>query len=232
MPFGILYNQFKDIFDKVFGKMPKKAVKFLRTRGDFVITDIKIRRDPIMSIINKLLNIISLGKFDKEKKRLGFDDLFHLSLVITLSDSSQYVIEKNQTINIGGTVPKETDKTELYPVSLDGRRITVNQLIENTIKNVGEDRFLNYDAFSTNCQRFILDILESNNLSDQYAKAFIYQDVSEMIESLPEYINKVAKLTTDTAGMIDRAMQWLGLKRGGRVINRRYRKQKRFGKLN
>ena len=218
MVFGVIYNQFKNVFDRIFGKMPRRVVKFLKNKGDLVITSMVIKRDPIMTAIDRVLNILSLGKWDEAKRDANYDKLFHLRLVITLSDGRSYTIEKNQTINVGGSVSKDTKDTESLIVPLS-QRITVNELVERTIQKVGEDRFLDYDAFSTNCQRFVLDLLESNGLSDDAIKKFVYQDVEELLEKIPSYVDKISHIATDTAGYADRFRQALGFKRGGKVLH-------------
>ena len=220
MPFGVIYHQFKNLFDKIFGRFPKRVVNFLKAKGDLRITSIVIKRDPIQSILDKVLNIVSLGKFSELKHKYGYDELYHLRMVVTLSDGKSFTIEKNQVINIGGPVAKDTSQTQSIDVPLNGKNITLNMLVEKTIKNVGEDRFLKYDAFDTNCQRFILDLLESNGLSSPDVRDFVLQDVSQLVKELPSFVEKTAKDLTDVAGYADRFRQALGFRKGGRVRRR------------
>lgn len=227
MPFGVIANEFKDLFNKIFGRFPRSSLKFLKSKGDLTIDHMKIRRTPIMGAINKALNIISLGKWEDAKDKYNYDKFFHLSLVVTLSDGKSFVIEKNATPNIGGSVPRPTDETEVKEVPLNGEHLNCNMLVERTIKAIGSDRFLTYDAFDTNCQRFVLDILQSNDLSNSDVESFVLQPVSDLVEELPGYIQKVAKESTDTASMLDRAVQALGFRRGGLIK----RKHRRFGIL-
>lgn len=224
MPFGEIANTFKDFFNIIFGRMPKRSVTFLKRRGDFVITSIMLRRQPIMRIIDKVFNVLSLGKWDELKTKYGYDQMYHLSMIITLSNDERFIVEKNEVINIGGNVTPDQSDVEYFPIELKGKRITVNQLVENTIKSVGEDRFLNYDAFTTNCQRFIMDILSANGLLTPAAEKWILQPVDQLVKELPEYVDKTAKVITDIGGYGSRIKEAIGLKKGGRV-----QKQRKFG---
>lgn len=218
MVFGQLYRGIKKGWNRILGRFPRRVSKFMKQKGDLVITDLTIKRDPILTVIDKMLNFLSLGQWEKSKKKYHFDELFHLRMIATLSNGSNVLIEKNQNINIiAYNRSSDTDKTESMNVPLRGKRITLQQLIDTTLNKVGEERFLEYDPFTTNCQRFILDILESNGLSSNNIKKFIYQDVSEMIEELPGYLKFISKEATDTASLIDRGLQWLGFKKGGLV---------------
>jgi hypothetical protein len=221
MPFGVLYDKFKKIFDIVFGRMGRRSVQFLKNRGDFEIVAMEVRRDPINSNIKKLIDIITFGKLSQQTKKMGFDQLFHLYLVITLENGQIFRLEKNETVQLGNPVDKPKTDTEIKPVNLN-KYITVNQLIENTIKEVGVDRFSVYDPFTTNCQRWIMDVLNSNGLNNEELTKFIYQDISDIIDDIPQFSKDIAKDITDTASILRRGLEFLGFKKGGRVVRKKF----------
>lgn len=72
--------------------------KWLKENGNKKIKNIAVCRTPVESYIRNTLNIISLGKFNKNLKTLNYDDIFHLYLLISLEDGQQYILEKNEVI--------------------------------------------------------------------------------------------------------------------------------------
>jgi hypothetical protein len=55
------------------------------------ITNIATYRIPIRKILDNALNLISLGKWNKEKDNLGFDVFFHLALVATVGNKNIFI---------------------------------------------------------------------------------------------------------------------------------------------
>lgn len=79
-------------------RMPPPDVRrWLEKYGEEKITHIAVCRKPVQSYIRTALNIISLGKFNKNLKLLNYDDIFHLYLYITVG-GKQFLIEKNQVV--------------------------------------------------------------------------------------------------------------------------------------
>ena len=156
----------------------------------------------IQKIINKALSLISAGKFDELKKKYKYDELYHLSLMCNVGGKLIYV-EKNEVINI---VPNFTITThsEIRDVPLGEQKLTINEMLKNTLNKIGNVNFFQYDAFTTNCQRFILDILESNKLNNKELTDFILQPMANIVKELPSFLPKVARKITDVAGIISR----------------------------
>ena len=90
--------------------------KTLEQYGNFPIKSLTICRTPIMKVLDKTLNFLSLGKFSELKKKYGFDELYHLQLVANV-DNKNVVIEKNEVININ-TSFKNDSKTQTYQIPL------------------------------------------------------------------------------------------------------------------
>jgi hypothetical protein len=58
-----------------------KAKKVLQQYGNETIQSITILKTPIRDVIEKAINIFSLGKWKKLKAKYGFDTFFHLGLI-------------------------------------------------------------------------------------------------------------------------------------------------------
>ncbi|MBS1737096.1 MAG: hypothetical protein JSS98_10915, partial [Bacteroidetes bacterium] len=204
-------DRVKHFFNGVRLKFPPKERYFLEKYGNFTITKIKVCRAPIKSYIEKALNILSFGKFQDIKQTLPYDKMFHLYMLVTLSNNQILRIEKNEVVKISDTFKIDPD-TEYDEVHINNKP-TFNEFFNNTIKQYGEKQFFVYDAFSNNCQKFILDNLTANNMIDEKLTSFIYQDVTKLVEELPEFTKNITKDITDTAHRFDILLNGFGFNR-------------------
>ena len=62
-----------------------------------------------------------------------------------------------------------------------------------------------------NCQRFLIDLLQSNNLLAEPVQKFILQDMTEIVKKLPWYTKLIGQQTTDLAHRFDIALHGQGL---------------------
>jgi hypothetical protein len=187
---------------------PPDVRRTLAVIGNQPIVEMSVRRDPIRSVLNTAINFITLGKWNEARKRYAYDKVFHLGVEIKLADGRAYVVEKNQTLNIASAKPTEPD-TERMPVALSADPLTVNEMLFKTRERQG-DRFFLYDAFTNNCQDFIVDLLTANGLANPQNIAFVKQPLEGVIQTLPGYTSKLAKFATDAAAIADVAIKGRG----------------------
>lgn len=183
-----------------------KCQKMIKEYGEQKIVGIRIIRTPIANALNKVLQVISLGKWEKEKDKQNIDTLFHLGIICDLENKKSLLIEKNATINIDTSLGQKST-SEIVNVDLKGKDIDLNTLLENGFKQAGGiDNWFLYSAFTNNCQIFIMNILKGNGLNkDEYEK-FIFQDLSKLIQSQPSHVNKVAQGITDMGASVDKLL--------------------------
>lgn len=188
--------------------VPRGAQTFIDRQGDEKIRKLRVVRAPIADVISKFLNIISLGLFKKLQDKLGYDKLYHLSLVI--NDDTR--VEKNEQIKID----KYTNRTneEFLDIPLQGKSLTIKELFENGAKQMGEN-FVPYDPLRNNCQDFVISVLRGSKLSSPGIEAFIKQPVSELVDNLPGYVKTTANAITTLGGLLTYLREEVGLKKGG-----------------
>jgi hypothetical protein len=220
-----LYNKFKEtavgklknVYDKVVGKSrpkilldsirdvkskyPENVQRLLNTIGNNRVSNIKICRSVVPKYLETLLNLISFGEFNKAKIKNNFDTFYHLYMTFDI-DNKTYMLEKNQLINLSGA-PKKCDNM----ISVKGGGFTLNEMLENARRKLGDTNFFTYDAFERNCQAFITAILKANNISTPESEKFIYQNIEGLKRDLPNYVPKVTKFLTDVGGVVDTAIQ-------------------------
>jgi hypothetical protein len=170
--------------------------------GNDVVTNIRVCRDLVSSSTESLLNALSLGKWNELKKKYGYDRFFHLYILFEAGGKT-LMLEKNQVINLSYyTKPC----TESMPVS-PGGTFTLNQMLDKTKSAMGDEKFFTYDPFVNNCQNFIISILRANGLLTNALESFIFQNIKQIVDELPDYMKPLAKGLTDVARMIDTSLQ-------------------------
>jgi hypothetical protein len=194
-------------------KLPRRVKTFIEKNADVPLTSLKVCRTPVNNTIVKILNAVSLGLLNKVQQRMGYDKMFHLTLVL----NNKYVMEKNQVLNIGSSYSSSKDE-ECEDVDLGGQDVTIGEFVSKTEKRMG-NRFYKYDAFNQNgggnCQDFVKNALAANGLDTH--SSFVDQKAEEIAKSLPGYVKEGSRTITDLAALGDFLRQAVGLKKGGVV---------------
>ena len=201
-----------------FKQFPKSARDFLTKYKDAKISNFVIRKNPIQSGVEKVLNFISQSKYNEIKEDYAYDTMYHLRLDFEI-DGRIYMTEKTANIQFRNGMTTEED--EVYKINSD-KAIPLLTAVENTYKKMGSN-FFSYDAFTNNCQNYIMNFLSANGLLTGDAKNFIYQPIDDMVKKLPSYVKKFASGVTKIGSVVDKGLQAIGLrglKRGGRVHRR------------
>lgn len=209
----VAYRFFKD-------RLPYRVRRFIEDNGNKRIESITVYRQPIMSIISKLLNILSLGRWDQARNKIGYDDLYHLYMIVQFNDDSRAIIEKNQDINVTDDIKTRDANTDSIVIDMKGRQPTLFELLDNTRKGMGDSRFYSYDFRSNNCQDFLMAILQYNGMSSPQATAFIKQSVDQLVKTLPPDVTINAVALTKAGSYMNRFLQAIGMrgfKEGGLV---------------
>ena len=180
---------------------PRRFTDFLDETADKKIVSIKVGRKPVLKPIQKALNYLSLGGYEKMKKKLKYDDTFHNFLLVELSDGTRVKLEKNHVVEF---FPARSDdyKAENYsvPVSKD---LNLKEMIQNA--SDGDDKFWRYSAAHKNCQDFTTRMITKNELVPDKPVIVENQDASKIIDTLPGGA-LIPNLVTDTAASLDRAV--------------------------
>jgi len=223
---GILGNIKNRISNAIFNDkdkvLPKKVRDFLTKAGNEVITSLVLCREPIASPIKSILNLATSGQVNKTIAANGWDSFFHLWMNI----NNKYAVEKNEIITTGKA---RSGKDELPVIIPDGSTLTIQNMFDNARNGMGPS-FFTYDMVN-NCQQFILGLLKYSKLGSNEARAFIYQDASDVITALGSKGEAGANFITKTAGKAHQFIQELFMKRGGIVVRKGFRMVKNQGRM-
>lgn len=181
----------------------KRTTQLLKQFGSIPIKKIAIYRTPLQGILNKIVNIISIGKWNELQKKYGFDKFYHLALIVHLENNKTIMMQKLDVIDVSATFKTASDTEIDYIDNYDeNMKLTINEMFENARKNVDNKLWFGYDALQNNCQYFIKYILENNNLYDAQAQQFLFQNLEELAKELPGYVGKIMNTVTNTAATI------------------------------
>ncbi|CAF4018521.1 unnamed protein product [Rotaria sordida] len=207
--------------------MPLRVRNLLATIGNERILKIQLGRTPVQGLIVKVLNFLSDSKFSEKQLELGYDEIYHNYLLITIQNSTgpevlrhilgnarHHVVastvlklEKTQRVVLGYPMIPD-DLIDVYDIPLTPNKLlTLNQLI-SMASNVDKN-FYKYDAANNNmCQTFVENIIEINhlmpNIHDQATlNALKPIDSKALIASLGSRSNLV-KAATDLGRELDK----------------------------
>lgn len=182
---------------------PPKVRKFLELYGDRRIISMSIVRRPLASYLNTFVNLTATKPHDK---------LFHLFSLINLSsqntgytNSPIFVLEKNEDVQINDFKRQPYD--EFMNVNLKNN-ITLNQLLNNTLNSIGPQQFFEYNAFSTNCQEFQMQLLRNNGLLTNNLYDFIMQNVNDLV---PHWTKRLAYFFTTLKNKMNQIVDGKGI---------------------
>jgi hypothetical protein len=195
--------------------MPLDVKELMKNKGDEIITSITLRRNPVSHLITGAMNAVSLGAFQKKLNKQPYDELFHLAMLVTTSNT-KFLLEKIERVNISYNVTRPEGLEELS-VPLNGKEITVFDLINNTKEAMGKTNFLDYDAVTNNCQVFIMNVLNANELLNESNKQWVKQD-TEVLFKGNKTLAKISKKLTDIGASANVLLH------GGKLINKNYEK--------
>ena len=203
----------KNIYSAV---MPITSLNNISTRtleqyGNYPIQEITIARTPLNAMLEGVINVASFNKFEELKKKFGFDNLFHLSLickVVFKGGFKNIVVEKNEVINIEPLDQNNsTNNKTQYLKMIPPIRTNLNSMIKRTENFMGSD-FLTYNSFFNNCQHFVSSFLDSNQMLNIKTKNFILQDVGKIKSGLDDsgfgFVPKAMNVITDIGSRFSR----------------------------
>lgn len=162
--------------------------------GNEEIIKVIICRKPLVKAISSFLNMISFGKFKKKATELGYDQVFHLFMILEMKNGKMLQLEKNQVPQLHDKV--SIDQSTTSKVIYDPK-IKLNEFINKGIAMM-KDNFWIYSASKWNCQNFIASILQANGILTNDLYKFIMQDAIQLFNTIPsipkDLINKLLDL--------------------------------------
>jgi hypothetical protein len=199
-------NHINNVSDLVFkGKSnyPVSVKNSLSRYGNNKITRIILVRKPLSTSMNMALDVFSGFKYMDKLKQSPYDKLFHLSAVLILDNRKKLVFEKVETMSLkefsGNPFnQKGTENLEITNIPPD---LKVINLVENTKKLMGDNKFFTYNSSSNNCQNFLVNMVRANIPNYEPYINFIKQDTEFVFKNNPVF-RKFANTLTSTGRVL------------------------------
>ena len=176
-------------------KAPPNVRRWLQDHGNEPITALEVCRLPLAGGISLALNALTLGQWDKAKRDLGYDKLFHLYLVVHCARGEVARLERNHDVEMAKY--HGAKGAECRAVKLHGP-LTLDTLLTKTINKVGPNLW-RYDPAEATCQVFCKDVLQANGLLTGPLQDFIMQDAKALLSKINPAVAGMMQKVTDLA---------------------------------
>jgi len=160
----------------LFYQYSKKSQKLLDLYGDFNIKKIYLVRQPISTFITFLLNVVTFYKYNKLITESQDNFPYHCSIIFEIELPNKMkkllLLEKNNSINICENFFIHNFQ-HFKTIPFKNKKYTINSILKNTQKRVGNENFFNWHVYKNNCQEFIKEILITINKYSSSNKKYI-----------------------------------------------------------
>ena len=173
-------------------EMPNSIKTLLAQHGDSPIVSMIAWRQPVMS--RNIINLISLGQFEKNIKTLDYRDVFHVGVSYTLEDGYKGTLEKIESV-VATPYKDNLSKSDYLTTKPRLSNTTLNDAFKNLVSRLGVDLW-RYNARDANCQHFVMNFLSNgitNALTPQI-ETFIKQNAVALTKGTP---NKLMTFIVD-----------------------------------
>src|SRR5210317_492103 len=184
---------------------PAKLNQFMADRGDSKVISVSVCRAPVQELPMKVLNALTAGGVNKLKRKMAYDDAYHLYMLLTLDNGEIWRFEKNQVVEIqkfSGVHGKgfECQQAHVNPV-------VFNDLVHAVEKKYGMRSLYLYQAWDNNCQKFVQSFLHTMGVTS--LDSFVMQDWRGLFEK--KYMRTLARKVTDASALFKRVFMGAGV---------------------
>jgi hypothetical protein len=204
--------------------LPKRFRQFIKAHGRDKIQSLSMVRAPVAKPGVMAMQLLTAGRWEEFKKKAGVDSVYHTGLVI----NGNLVLEKLDKVEgrVDATHTK-SEGLEMFAIPIEANKYTVAEFLEKGRRQMGE-KFYTYDAFRSNCQDWVANMVSANGLLDAEGRKWIKQDIDKLIKELPELTKTAAVKITDVARDVGNVAEEFIYKRGGQVLGHQNRMRGRF----
>lgn len=193
------------------GVLPPAARKLLSQVGSEQVQTFKLVRTPLASSTRFLLNIATLGQYEKALKDINVDKFFHLRAII----NDKYSLEKNEVIRFYKSNKIESGAEVMDVVIPQNNPTTIQEMMDKTKAQMGDEKFTSYDAETNNCGVFLYNVLSANGWINNKASEFTLQETEKLFSKFPSLSKLVVNLSTKLGAVASKVIEGEGCQCGG-----------------
>lgn len=209
---------------------PPAVRKILETNPDAKVVKAQAAIVPVGKPIQSFLNWTSGGKYEKKRQELGYNDINHAYVILTLDNGKTYRLEKNHVVEMYSYNVKN-DRNDKIDLQLSSQPLlssflgNAEKYQESTKAEGKRGNFWQYDPQNNNCQYFVDDLVKGNTevQNKEEANKFFFQPRSdELIETAGKWKTHL-KYIVPLASIGDRLINGEGVPTLQRRCAHRYR---------
>jgi hypothetical protein len=193
-------SRVKAVFKGISKEMPKQVQAIVESQqGNVPIIRVELGRNKVQGYVQKFLNGISLGQYERTKQNLKYDDVYHNYLILYLSNGAKYKLEKNERVSL-----KPTSERGQFTM-FNSNQPTLQLLFHQAQVRYHSSLWV-YHPQSNNCQHFVKQICTANRIlpdSDACIQAYNGQDAGQLLKNIKGPLSLVPKALTDVAAYGD-----------------------------
>lgn len=185
--------------------------------GEYNITSVMVGRHPIDSMVKKIANWITLGDLEKNQKKLNYDSIYHLYMLLKCVHpmTGEVVVlkmHKEEVVLLAPVKDFSLAHPEHQGFTLQpDKPIPLAVFIHRAEKRLGQQKFYEYDVIKLNCQHFVSNAILANSMRlNPEQRKFISQDAIELI-SRNSTVSGVMKAMTNMGSLWHRIRHGTGI---------------------
>ena len=109
---------------------PPAVRKWLKEHGAERVLALWVGREPVNELVQRVLDVITKGRLTEAKRRLQYEQLFHVWLEVQLSGGGIYRLEKNEVVSVKLLSAAALEKDERMRVPVV-RQLTAADMLEH-----------------------------------------------------------------------------------------------------
>lgn len=179
---GGIYSAATSILHGGRREAPPAVRKILEQNPNAKITKLQAAVVPVSKPLTSFINWVSGGNYEKKRQELGYNDINHAYLIVSLDNGKTYRLEKNHVVEMYA-YNVNNDKNQRIDLKLNGSP-ELSSFLSNAEKYQESKKeehkrgnFWQYDPQNNNCQYFVDDIVQGNSeiTNKEEANKFFFQ---------------------------------------------------------
>lgn len=167
------------LYNTIEGRLPgeKRLREVLAQHGNARFQSLQVGRTPVSAALIGLLNKVNGNALSNVMKTKGYDYVYHVFMLIRLNDGYFCRLEKNDIIQFStpSVMPAGTELKQAPTPNCN-----LSTFINNAANSMGRANFFSYNAFTNNCQIFVLSCLKANGVLTSELTSFLFQDLTNL----------------------------------------------------
>ena len=198
----------------VWNQLPSATQKFIEKYGNWKIHTSMVTRKPVNKLTEYVTNLLSEGKLKEFKATAGYDEYYHLGSILFLMDPKTNQIKSLQYEKLDRPTLREVPANQEFEskILVAHRPITLAEAVKKHVEHMGASKYYTYNAFSENCQNFLIGFYKALGESTPTLDSFILQPLDELLKTLPEYSKSLANIITNLGATTNNWLEYFGFK--------------------